>query len=75
VYAVSIHCRLAVEMWSERCAEGRAMITTEASSTTISWATAMTARARNRLGSAWVPCWASELEMSSVVVIWISWCS
>src|ERR1700722_3576442 len=33
-------------------AEGRAMVTMEASSTTISWATAMTARAAQRLGSA-----------------------
>src|SRR5580704_570740 len=51
VYAVSIHWRLAVEMCRARCADGRAMITTEASSTTMSWATAMMANARKRLGS------------------------
>ena len=51
VYAVSAHCRLAMEMCRARCAEGSAMVTTDASSTIINWAMAIMARARKRLGS------------------------
>src|SRR5271157_3203612 len=40
-------------MCRARWADGRAMITTEASSTTMSWATAMMASARKRFGSSW----------------------
>ena len=40
------HCLSATEMCSARWADGRATMTTEASSTIISWATAMTARAQ-----------------------------
>ena len=45
------HCRSATEMCSARWADGRATMTTEASSTIMSWATAMTARAQYRRGS------------------------
>ena len=45
------HWRLATEMWRARWAEGRATMTTEASSTIISWARAITARDQYRLGS------------------------
>jgi hypothetical protein len=38
-------------MCSARCAEGRAIVTTDASSTIMSWAIAMIPRARKRLGS------------------------
>ena len=52
------------------------MITTEASSTTMSWATAMTARALKRLGSP--SGWAAKSwsGRSKVVVMWgapVSW--
>ena len=36
VYAVMTHWRLAVEMWSACCAEGKAIVTMEASRTIIS---------------------------------------
>src|SRR5580704_17888754 len=45
------HCRLATEMLSALCAEGSAMVTMEASKTTISWAVITTARIDHRLGS------------------------
>ncbi len=49
------HCRLATEMCRAFCADGRAMVTIEASSTTISWAMTTTARIDQRLGSKPVP--------------------
>ena len=39
------HCRSALEIPKSRCAEGSAMVTTVPSSTTISWAIAITASA------------------------------
>ena len=44
VYAVTTHWRSVFENPSDRCAEGRAMIMTVVSRTTISWAPAMTTR-------------------------------
>ena len=84
VYAVSIHWRLAVEMCSAFCAEGRAMMTTEASSTTISCAMAMTPRARKRLGSRGASVPSSVLAMAApgswsgksrveVIAVSVSW--
>lgn len=45
------HWRLAIEMCNARWAEGSAIVTTVASRTIISCATAITAKARNRRGS------------------------
>src|ERR1700753_3313057 len=42
------HCRSVVEKPSARCADGSAMFTMVASSTTISWAIPMTARTSHR---------------------------
>src|SRR5271165_3580322 len=47
-YAVTTHCRLSVEMPSDRCAEGSAMFTIVASRTTISCATPSRARTVQR---------------------------
>src|SRR3977135_3354006 len=47
-----IHCRLSVEKCSARCAEGNAMLTIVASSTTISCAAPSSASTAQRLGSA-----------------------
>src|SRR5450755_2186123 len=47
-----IHCRLSVEKCNADCAEGSAMFTIVASSTTISWATPSRASTAHRLGSA-----------------------
>ena len=47
-YAVTTHCRLSVEKPKERCAEGSAMFTIVASSTTISCATPSRARIAQR---------------------------
>src|SRR5450755_1103636 len=47
-----IHCRLSVEKCNARCADGRAMFTIVASSTTISWATPSRPSTAHRLGSA-----------------------
>src|ERR1700749_4941438 len=44
------HCRLSAGKCSARCADGSAMFTTVASSTTISWATPSRARTAHRLG-------------------------
>src|SRR5271166_3090093 len=57
-------------MCSDFWAEGRAMVTMEASSTTISWATAMTARAAQRLGSAsrGLRCIGGSIESITVVM-------
>jgi len=44
------HWRLSVEKWSVRCADGSAMFTIVASSTTISWAIPRRARTAHRLG-------------------------
>jgi hypothetical protein len=49
------HWRLAVEMWSACCAEGKAIVTMEASRTIMSCATMTTARMPHRLGSGPVP--------------------
>lgn len=54
-YAVITHCLLPSEMPRSVWAEGRAMFTMVASSTTISWARAMNANAFQRLGSGRVP--------------------
>ena len=51
VYAVRAHWRLASEMCRARWAEGRAIVTTEASRTIMSWAMAITPSARKRRGS------------------------
>ena len=50
-YAVITHCRLSVEKCSARCAEGSAMLTIVASSTTISCATPSSARTAQRFGA------------------------
>ena len=50
-YAVTIHCRSTSLKCSAFCAEGSAMFITVASSTTISWAIAMTMRISQRRGS------------------------
>ena len=50
-YAVTTHWRLALEMCSAFWALGRAMLTMEASRTTINEAMAMTSKARQRFGS------------------------
>src|SRR5450755_4050349 len=63
------HWRLATEMCRARWAEGRATMTTEASRTIISWATAMTIRAQYRRGSGWSTCCGSPGRASSVVVM------
>src|ERR1019366_3891260 len=47
-----IHCRLSVEKCNARCADGSAMFTIVASSTTISWATPSRPSTAHRLGSA-----------------------
>ena len=47
-YAVMTHCRLALEKPSAFCADGSAMFTTVASSTTISWAVPSSARISQR---------------------------
>ena len=47
-YAVTTHCRSALENASARCAEGSAMFTIVASSTTISWASPTTPRIHQR---------------------------
>ena len=47
-YAVMIHCRFALEKSSAFCADGSAMFTTVASSTTISWAVPSSARISQR---------------------------
>jgi len=47
-----IHCRLSVEKCSAFWAEGSAMLTIVASSTTISWATPSRASTAQRFGSA-----------------------
>src|ERR1700686_2618197 len=62
------HCRSATEMCTARCADGRATMTTDASSTIMSWATAMTARDQYRLGSGGST-WAAILGTVSVAVI------
>jgi hypothetical protein len=49
---VTIHCRLSVEKPSEFCAEGVAIVTMVASSTTISCATLSKASTAHRFGSA-----------------------
>ncbi len=46
-----IHCRLPVEKSSAFCAEGSAMFTIVASSTTISWAVPSSASTAHRFGS------------------------
>jgi len=46
---VTIHCRLSSLKPSDACADGNAMFTMVASSTTISCATARTARINQRL--------------------------
>src|SRR5829696_2076206 len=51
VYAVTIHCRSASLMPRSRWADGSAMFTIDASSTTISWATPITSSASHRLWS------------------------
>jgi hypothetical protein len=48
VYEVMTHCRPSLEKPRSRCAEGRAMFTIVASSTTISCASPITARASQR---------------------------
>ncbi|HEY2281682.1 MAG TPA: hypothetical protein VGI00_25255 [Streptosporangiaceae bacterium] len=53
-YAVMTHWRSGVEKPSARWAEGSAMFTMVASSTTMSWAIPMTARISQRRGS-WPP--------------------
>src|ERR1700686_1033820 len=60
------HCRLATEMCRARCAEGRATMTTDASRTIMSWATAMTASDQYRLGSG---VWVSALVVGAVSVV------
>jgi hypothetical protein len=50
-YAVTTHCRSAFEKLSACCADGSAMFITVASSTTMSWAIAMTTRVIQRLES------------------------
>src|ERR1022692_5121462 len=47
-----IHCRLSVEKCNARCAEGSAMFTIVASSTTISWATPSRPSTAHWLGTA-----------------------
>jgi len=47
-YAVMIHWRFASEKWRARWADGRAMFTTVASRTTISWATPSSASISQR---------------------------
>ena len=64
---------LVAEMCRARCADGRAMVTTVASSTTMSWAMAITVNARNRLGSGSVPASSrAEYGMLSVTAIRIA---
>ena len=53
-YAVMARCRFASEIRSSACACSRAMLTMEASSTTIRVASVMTANASHRRGSAGV---------------------
>ncbi len=50
-YAVTIHCLSTLLKPRSRCADGSAMFITVASSTTISWATAMTTKISQRRGS------------------------
>src|ERR1019366_10130915 len=57
-------------MCRARWAEGRATITTDASSTIMSWATAMTARDQYRLGSGASDCGAI-VGTIWVVVTWV----
>ena len=47
-YAVTTHCRSPFGKPRARCADGRAMFTTVASSTTMSWATATMTRMSQR---------------------------
>src|SRR6202035_5059563 len=61
------HCRLAIEMCRACWADGSATITTDASSTIMSWATAMTARDQYRLGSGASVCGAVVGTISVVV--------
>ncbi len=49
------HCRLLSDMPRSRWADGRAMFTIVASSTTMSWAMAMTTSPHQRRGSGGVP--------------------
>ena len=51
-YAVTTHCRSAMENPSARWAEGSAMFTIVASSTTISWASPTTPRIHQRRADA-----------------------
>ena len=48
---MTIHCRSTLLKPRSRCADGSAMFITVASSTTISWATAMTTKMSQRRGS------------------------
>ena len=66
------HCRSMLEKCSACWAEGSAMFTIVASSTTISWASATTARISQRLGSAVVPGVAAFASPACRVLIWIS---
>src|ERR1700681_1352539 len=63
------HCRSATEMCRARCAEGRATMTTDASSTIMSWATAMTANDQYRLGSRASVCGAVAVAGAISVVV------
>src|SRR5450755_2721573 len=58
-----IHWRLSVEKCSARCAEGSAMLTIVASSTTISCAVPRSARTAQRFGSEWF--WVSAVICSA----------
>src|SRR5262245_62506832 len=54
-YAVTTHCRSTVVKPRARCADGSAIFTTVASSTTMSCARAITPRTSQRLLSGWLP--------------------
>src|SRR5271154_5850881 len=62
------HWRLAVEMWSARWADGKAMVTMDASRTIINCATTTTARIAHLLGPGSGPVPVSRPEEDAVTI-------